>query len=108
RPRPALPRRAVRVDHDLQRPHPFQERVDAAGVQGPALMRYEPADFHRGLVEHGYVIPSGVNGVWARGSAFEDIVQAFDGFVMREAKDDGAQVLMYPPVLPREVIEKVG
>jgi seryl-tRNA synthetase len=71
-------------------------------------MQYPMNEFHRGLVEHGYVIPSGVKGVWGRGTAFEDIVRRFDDLVMRESKDDGAQELLYPPVLPRAVIEKVG
>lgn len=71
-------------------------------------MRHEMQDFHRGLVEHGYVMPSGVQGVWGRGTALEDIVQRFDALVMRETKDDGAQPLQFPPVLPRVLIEKLG
>jgi seryl-tRNA synthetase len=71
-------------------------------------MLYEVNDFHRGLVEHGHVLPSGVQGVWGRGTAFEDIVQRFDALVMREAKDDGAQPLQFPPVLPRALVERLG
>jgi seryl-tRNA synthetase len=71
-------------------------------------MLYAPDEFRRGLVEHGYVMPSGVKGVWGRGTAFEDLVQRFDELVMRETKDDGAQPLQFPPVLPRVLIEKLG
>jgi seryl-tRNA synthetase len=71
-------------------------------------MLYSMQDLHRGLVEHGHVMPSGVKGVWGRGTDFEDIVQRFDALVMRETKDDGAQPLQFPPVLPRELIEKLG
>ena len=71
-------------------------------------MAFDMQAFHRGLVEHGLVLPSGVKGVWGRGTAFEDIVQRFNDFVSRETKDDGAQELQFPPVLPRELIEKLG
>ncbi len=71
-------------------------------------MLYSMQDLHRGLVERELVMPSGVKGVWGRGTAFEDIVRRFDDFVMREAKDDGAQELQFPPVLPRTLIEKLG
>ena len=71
-------------------------------------MLYPVKDFHRGLVEHGHLLPSGVQGVWGRGTEFEDILQRFDALVMREAKDDGAQPLQFPPVLPRALVEKLG
>jgi seryl-tRNA synthetase len=71
-------------------------------------MLYSMEEFRHGLVAHGYVMPSGVKGVWGRGTAFEDIVQRFDALVMRETKDDGAQPLQFPPVLPRALIETLG
>ena len=71
-------------------------------------MRYGAQELHRALVEEGLLMPSGVKGVWGRGTAFEDIVQRFDELVMRETKDDGAQPLQFPPVLPRALIEKLG
>jgi seryl-tRNA synthetase len=71
-------------------------------------MRYTMQDFHRGLVERGHVMPTNVKGVWGRGTAFEDIARRFDALVMRETKDDGAQELQFPPVLPRTLIEQLG
>jgi seryl-tRNA synthetase len=71
-------------------------------------MRHDMQTLAQGLVEHDLVLPSGVKGVWGRGTAFEDIVQRFNDFVSRETKDDGAQELQFPPVLPRELIEKLG
>ena len=71
-------------------------------------MLYAMNDFHRALVERDLMMPSGVKGVWGRGTAFEDIVRRFDDLVMRETKDDGAQELQFPPVLPRTLIEKLG
>jgi hypothetical protein len=69
---------------------------------------YDIEDFHRGLVEHGLILPTPVKGTYGRGTAFEDIVQRFNQLVTRETKDDGAQELMFPPVLPRALIEKLG
>ncbi len=64
--------------------------------------------FRRGLVEHGFIIPSGVKGAYGRGAAFEDILRRFDALVMRKAEADGAQELTFPPILPRALIEKLG
>jgi seryl-tRNA synthetase len=71
-------------------------------------MRHDMQQLQQGLVEHGLVMPSGVKGVWGRGTVLEDIIQRFNDFVSRETKDDGAQHLQFPPVLPRELIEKLG
>lgn len=64
--------------------------------------------FWRELVERGHVLPSGVKGVWGRGTVFEDIVQRFNALVSREAAADGAQELQFPPVVPRALIETLG
>jgi seryl-tRNA synthetase len=71
-------------------------------------MLHDMQSLQQGLVDHGLVMPSGVKGVWGRGTALEDIVQRFNDFVERETKDDGAQHLQFPPVLPRTLIEKLG
>jgi seryl-tRNA synthetase len=69
---------------------------------------YDIENFHRGLVEHGLIIPGEVKGAYGRGTVFEDILRRFDDFVMRSAEGDGAQPLMFPPILPRALIEKLG
>jgi seryl-tRNA synthetase len=69
---------------------------------------YDMDDFNRGLVEHGLIVPSSVKGAYGRGAVFEDIVQRFDALVRRETKDDGAQEMMFPPIVPRTLIEKLG
>ena len=71
-------------------------------------MSYDIENFYAGLVEHGLVLPSGVKGIYGRGTALEDIVQRFNDLVSRETMDDGAQTLMFPPVLPRALIEQLG
>ena len=69
---------------------------------------YDIENFHRGLVEHGLIIPGEVKGAYGRGTVFEDILRRFDDLVMRGAEGDGAQPLTFPPILPRALIEKLG
>lgn len=64
--------------------------------------------FHAGLVSHGLIIPTGIKGGYGRGAAFEDIVRGFNDLVSRLAAPDGAEELMFPPILPRALIEQVG
>ena len=69
---------------------------------------YDIETFYAGLVAHGLIIPSGIQGVHGRGPVFEKILRGFDALVGRISEPDGAQELMFPPVLARSLIEKVG
>jgi seryl-tRNA synthetase len=62
------------------------------------------------LVEAGHLIPSGVPGVYGRGSDYEDVRLRFDAYVTRVAVAAGEtpEVLRFPPVLPRKQIEDLG
>lgn len=59
-------------------------------------------------MKHGFIVPTGVKGAYGRGAAFEDIVERFNALVSRTAKDDGAETFMFPPIVPRALIERVG
>jgi seryl-tRNA synthetase len=67
---------------------------------------FDPKKFYDGLVESGLIIPSGVLGVFGRSAVFEDVVERFNALVSRTAEGDGAEVLLFPPVVPRTFIEK--
>jgi seryl-tRNA synthetase len=69
---------------------------------------YDPAAFYDQLVAHGLIIPTGVQGGYGRGGVFEDILGCFDALVARITKDDGAEVMMFPPIVARALIEQVG
>jgi len=71
-------------------------------------MNFDPAAFHAGLVEHGFAIPTGVKGGDGRTARFEDVLERFDALVMREAADDGAEPLHFPPIVARALIERLG
>ncbi|HWI71682.1 MAG TPA: amino acid--[acyl-carrier-protein] ligase [Baekduia sp.] len=62
------------------------------------------------LIDAGHLIPSGVDGVYGRGSDYEDVRQRFDAYVTRVATAAGEtpEVMRFPPVLPRKQIEDLG
>ncbi len=69
---------------------------------------YDIEDFYAGLVTHGLIMPSEVQGGYGRGAVFEDILQRFNDLVSRIAENDGAEPMMFPPIVSRTLIEKVG
>jgi seryl-tRNA synthetase len=64
--------------------------------------------FRAGLIEHGLMLPTPVRGTWGRGPVFEDIVRRFNDLVTRTGAPDSPTELMFPPVLARALIEKMG
>jgi seryl-tRNA synthetase len=70
--------------------------------------KYDMAAFYAGLVEHGLILPTGIKGGYGRGAVFEDILQRFNDLVSRIAAPDNAEPLMFPPIVARKLIEKVG
>jgi seryl-tRNA synthetase len=71
-------------------------------------MEYDIATFYDDLVKNDLIIPNGVHGAYGRGTVFEEILKGFNELVSRVAAPDGAQELMFPPIVPRTLIEKVG
>lgn len=51
------------------------------------------------------LIPSGVDGLYGRGTDFEDVCERFDDWVTRVGKDDGATRWRFPPVVTRKGYE---
>ncbi len=68
---------------------------------------YDARSFHDGLVAHGLIVPAGVRGVFGRGPVFEDVLERFNDLVTGLARHDGAEVMAYPPVIDRKILEKV-
>jgi seryl-tRNA synthetase len=69
---------------------------------------YDLQNFYEGLVKHRLIIPVGVQGAFGRGAVFEDVLERFNGLVSALSKDDGAEVCMFPPVISRQVLERVN
>jgi seryl-tRNA synthetase len=69
---------------------------------------YEPEKFYQGLIDHRLIIPVGVPGVFGRGAIFEDVLERLNGLITQLSKDDGAEIYTFPPVINRQVLEKVN
>ena len=68
---------------------------------------YDISKFYAGLVEHGHIVPTGVAGAFGRGAVFEDVLERFNGLVTNISRNDGAEVFTFPPVINRQILEKV-
>jgi seryl-tRNA synthetase len=71
-------------------------------------VEYDRDKFYQGLVKHGLIIPVGVQGVFGRSAVFEDVLERFNAMVTEISKHDGAEVFTFPPVINRQVLEKVN
>ncbi len=60
------------------------------------------------LVDAGHLVPMGIDGMYGRGAAFEDTLLRFDAYISRSAKDDGATLVRFPPVINRRDFERSG
>jgi len=69
---------------------------------------YDIESFYAGLVEHRRIIPVGVQGAFGRGAVFEDVLERFNALVSQLSRDDGAELYTFPPVISRQVLEKVN
>lgn len=69
--------------------------------------RYDAQAFYDGLVKHRHIIPVGVQGAFGRGAVFEDVLERFNGLVSRLAVADRAEVYTFPPIINRQILEKV-
>jgi seryl-tRNA synthetase len=47
------------------------------------------------------LIPTGVRGVYGMAQPFEDVIERFDAFATRSGADMNAEVIRFPPLLPR-------
>jgi seryl-tRNA synthetase len=60
------------------------------------------------LIDGGVIHPVGVDGVYARGFAFEGVLAGIDRLLDDAGRDLGAEIIRLPPVMPRRVLERSG
>jgi seryl-tRNA synthetase len=60
------------------------------------------------LIRHGLLIDTGVDGLYGRSGAFEDVVDRFDALITRWGGSDGPEVMRFPPAMNRKHFEKSG
>jgi seryl-tRNA synthetase len=67
----------------------------------------EPAARSLDAIAEALLLPSGIDGIYARTGAFEDVVDAVAALISRH-REPGAEVLRFPPVMSRRLLEKSG
>ncbi len=60
------------------------------------------------LAEAGLLVRTGVDGVYARGARFERVRTGFDALVTRAAARESPEPIYFPPLIPREQLERSG
>lgn len=60
------------------------------------------------MIAAGHLIPTGVNGLYGRSGAFEDVIARFEALVTREGAKDEPEVLRFPPAVTRTQLETSG
>lgn len=68
----------------------------------------EAEALHAELASHGLIIPTGVPGAYGRGAALEHVIERFDALVMRGDEAAKAERMTFPPIVARQMIEKLG
>jgi seryl-tRNA synthetase len=68
----------------------------------------DQAAFLAALLDAGLLIDSGVPGVFGRGEGFERVRHGFDATITAAAAEEGPERLTFPPLLPREQLERIG
>jgi seryl-tRNA synthetase len=64
--------------------------------------------FRDDLLARGLLLESGVPGLYGRGSVFEDVRVRLDDLITREVAQDAPEIMRFPPVLPRALLERTG
>lgn len=62
--------------------------------------------FREALIQHGLLLPMGVDGLLGRSGGFERIVEGIDRCATRLGADDGAEVLRFPPAISQRTFEE--
>ncbi|HEX3699071.1 MAG TPA: amino acid--[acyl-carrier-protein] ligase [Phenylobacterium sp.] len=60
------------------------------------------------MIAAGHLVPTGVDGLYGRSGAFEDLITRFEAVVTDIAADDGAEVLRFPPAIARNLLQTSG
>jgi len=66
------------------------------------------AAFLKELLAHGILIDMGVDGLYGRSGVFEDVVERFSILVAAFGREDGAEIVRFPPAMSRAHFEASG
>jgi seryl-tRNA synthetase len=71
-------------------------------------MVISPSEFLRALCDHKILFETGVDGIYGRGGSFERALLGFEGLLTTRMAPDHADLLRFPPVIPRRDMETAG
>ena len=77
-------------------------------LDGPATHVFPQTEYLHELMAAGLLIPTGVDGLYGRSGAFEDIVERLDALVTRTGAFQQAEAIRFPPAMTRSVLEASG
>ena len=60
------------------------------------------------LFDKGFLVKSGVDGLYGRGEAYEEVISGFDSLITRTVGEDKAEKISFPPGMSRVAFEKSG
>lgn len=66
------------------------------------------ASFMDGLLSHGLLLETGVDGLFGRSGRFEDLISRFDALISTFGDADNADVIRFPPGMNKALFEKSG
>src|SRR6185436_12861482 len=66
------------------------------------------ADFARDLVREGVLVALGAKGLYGRGPTFMRVAAAIEAAIDRASAAERACHVSFPPLIPRELLRKVG
>lgn len=72
----------------------------------PASVREEREAFRAELLDAGVLTSTGVDGLYHRSGAFEAVVRGVEALASRAAGGTGGPSSYFPPVMPRELLER--
>jgi seryl-tRNA synthetase len=79
--------------------------TDHGDLAMPVEERYR--EYLDELIACGHLLPTGVPGVYGRGTDFERVIERFDALVTRAAAPLAPEVLRFPPIFNRSHYEKI-
>jgi seryl-tRNA synthetase len=80
------------------------------GAEAPASSAAEPdrKEFRDELVAAGLLVLTGTDGIYGHSGVYEGIVAGVDGLAVQAATEEDATIYRFPPVMPRQVLERTG
>jgi seryl-tRNA synthetase len=72
-----------------------------------AFQKPKPAIRSLGAIAESLLLPSGIDGVYARTGAFEAVIDGLAALISRH-REPGTEVLRFPPVMSRRQLERSG